>query len=505
MHVSANRQSVQHLNAGVHKNYRLSFTGKAKRAFPFWLTEIWTAVIINYMFRKGRNILMDNKDRKDEAEKVEKRQEQAYYEERPILGKKGPSKIRQQFSRGMTYFLVVAASILFYFALLRMTDISEGVSRVFIVLKPVVYGFVIAYLLNPIVNKVDMLLVPILEKRMAQGERVRKLSRAVGIFAALILLVLLVTALFNLLIPELYVSIKNLAFTLPRQIGNALDKLNEARLDDSTTGTFIKTALEEGTDMFMNWMRTDLLDKTNELMSNLTEGVINVLSEIFNILIGVIVSIYILFSKELFVRQSKKGIYAIFNVDHANMILHLTTKSNEIFGGFIIGKIIDSAIIGVLCFFGLSLLNMPYVMLVSVIVGVTNVIPFFGPYIGAVPSTFLILLSDPMKGLYFIIFILLLQQFDGNILGPKILGNSTGLSAFWVIVAILLGGGLFGFAGVPAFAVLYYIAEMIVDNRLKRKKLPIDTGLYDKKSYVDSGGNFINPDTEIENIKRKEE
>ncbi len=148
-------------------------------------------------------------------------------------------------------------------------------------------------------------------------------------------------------------------------------------------------------------------------------------------------------------------------------------------------------------------------MLVSVIVGVTNVIPFFGPYIGAVPSTFLILLSDPMKGLYFIIFILLLQQFDGNILGPKILGNSTGLSAFWVIVAILLGGGLFGFAGmvmgVPAFAVLYYIAEMIVDNRLKRKKLPIDTGLYDKKSYVDSGGNFINPDTEIENIKRKEE
>ena len=319
----------------------------------------------------------------------------------------------------------------------------------------------------------------------------------------------MVAALFNLLIPELYVSIRNLVFTLPRQIGNALDTLNEARLDDSTTGTFIKTALEEGTDMFMNWMRTDLLDKTNELMSNLTVGVINVLSEIFNILIGVIVSIYILFSKELFVRQTKKAVYAIFSADHANMILHLTTKSNEIFGGFIIGKIIDSAIIGVLCFFGLSLLNMPYVMLVSVIVGVTNVIPFFGPYIGAVPSTILILLSDPMKGLYFVIFILLLQQFDGNILGPKILGNSTGLSAFWVIVAILLGGGLFGFVGmvmgVPTFAVLYYIAEMLVDNRLKRKKLPTDTGCYDKKSYVDSGGNFISPDMEIENIEGKEE
>ena len=146
---------------------------------------------------------MENKDRKEESEKAGKKHEQAYYEERPILGKKGPSKIRQQFSRGMTYFLVVAASILFYFALLRMTDISAGVSRVFVVLKPVVYGFVIAYLLNPIVNKVDMVLVPILEKRMTQVDRARKMSRAVGIFAALILLILLVAALFNLLIPEL--------------------------------------------------------------------------------------------------------------------------------------------------------------------------------------------------------------------------------------------------------------------------------------------------------------
>ena len=179
------------------------------------------------------------------------------------------------------------------------------------------------------------------------------------------------------------------------------------------------------------------------------------------------------------------------------MILHLTTKSNEIFGGFIIGKVIDSAIIGILCFFGLSILNMPYVMLVSVIVGVTNVIPFFGPYIGAVPSTILILLNDPVKGLYFIIFILLLQQFDGNILGPKILGNSTGLSAFWVIVSILLGGGLFGFVGmvmgVPAFAVFYYIVDMILDNRLRQKNLPTDTTCYSKKSYVDAEGNFKNP------------
>ena len=181
--------------------------------------------------------------------------------------------------------------------------------------------------------------------------------------------------------------------------------------------------------------------------------------------------------------------------NHANMLLHLTVKSNEIFGGFIIGKIIDSAIIGVLCFIGVSLMNMPYVMLVSVIVGVTNVIPFFGPYIGAIPCTILILLSDPIKGIYFVLFILVLQQFDGNILGPKILGDTTGLSAFWVIVAILLGGGLFGFVGmvmgVPTFAVLYYIVQMLINNRLEHKHLPSDSDYYDPLSYVDDRGNYV--------------
>lgn len=436
----------------------------------------------------------------------------AYYSERPSFVRKGPSKLRQQFSRGMTVFLVVAASILFYFALLRMTDLSEGINRIVQVLKPVLYGCVIAYLLNPIVKKVDQYLAPVLVKRMEKEGKARGLSRGIGIFTSLILLFVLVSALLNLLIPELYVSIRNLIFTLPRQIREALNMLNDIQIDDSTTGTLIKTALEEGTDMFMNWLRTDLLNRVNEIMSNLTVGVFNFLSEVVNILIGLIVSVYILFSKETFVKQSKKMVYAVFNAEHANILLHLTTKSNEIFGGFIIGKIIDSAIIGVLCFFGLSILNMPYVMLVSVIVGVTNVIPFFGPYIGAVPSAILILLDDPMKGLYFMIFVLLLQQFDGNILGPKILGNSTGLSAFWVIVAILLGGGLFGFAGmvmgVPTFAVIYYIVQMILNNRLERKKLPKGSEYYDTLSYVDNEGHYFHSEeqrTDMTAEEKKEE
>ncbi len=450
----------------------------------------------NMSTKKNKN------DSSDQADMDLLTERQAHYFSRPSLGKGGPSKLRQQFSRGMTFFLVIAASIIFYFALLRLTNISKVFQEVFGVLKPVIYGCVLAYLLNPIVKQADKYLVPILKIKFKKNGQAEKVSRAVGILAAVVLLVVLIVTLCNLLIPELYSSIRNLVITLPRQLDDLVSELSEVKLDDSTTSTLIKTAIKEGTDMLMDWLRTDLMAKANELMSNLTVGVLNIVSEIFNAVIGLIVSIYILFSKETFVRQSKKCVYAVLSARHANMVLHLTTKSNEIFGGFIIGKLIDSAIIGVLCFIGLNILKMPYVMLVSVIVGVTNIIPFFGPYIGAVPSTILIMLANPIQGVYFVIFILLLQQFDGNILGPKILGNSTGLSAFWVIVAILLGGGLFGFVGmvmgVPTFAVLYYIVQMLVNSHLERKNLPTGSEYYDTMSYVDDEGTYYHSDGETQ-------
>lgn len=429
----------------------------------------------------------------------ENTEENAYYAARPRFGSGGPSKLRQHFNRGMTYFLVVAASLLFYFALLRLSKLSYTFAEVFRVLKPVIYGAVIAYLLNPIVKRVDALLVPLLKKRIKKEGQAEKISRAAGVLVAIVFLILIIVALCNLLIPELYVSIRNMVFTLPGQLNGLVQKLNDVEIHDSATSNLIRTGIEEGTKMLQDWLRKDLLGQLNEWMSNLTVGVINFFSEIFNALIGLIVSVYILFSKELFARQSKKIIYAVLRPDHANMVLHLTTKSNQIFGGFIIGKIIDSAIIGVLCFFGLSILDMPYIMLISVIIGVTNVIPFFGPYIGAIPSAILVFLSDPMQGIYFVIFILVLQQFDGNILGPKILGNSTGLSAFWVIVAILLGGGLFGFVGmvmgVPTFAVLYYVIQMLVNHKLERRNLPKGSEYYDPMSYVDNSGKYVHSET----------
>lgn len=349
--------------------------------------------------------------------------------------------------------------------------------------------------MNPIVKKVDQYFFPFLKKKIKKEKRARILSRSVGIALSLVVLFAIITTLLNMLIPELFRSVVNLAETLPSQMNAVIDDLNKLQSEPSTTGAILENVLNHASQNIQNWMQSDLLNQVNVIMSNVTTGAINVVSEVFNFFIGCIVSAYMLFSKELFASQMKKIVYALMRADHANMTLHITRKTNEIFGGFIIGKIIDSAIIGVLCFLGLSILHMPYTLLVSVIVGVTNVIPFFGPYIGAVPSAILIALNSPIMGVYFLIFILGLQQLDGNVIGPKILGDSTGLSAFWVVFSILLGGGLFGFvgmiAGVPTFAVIYYIIKMVVEQRLEKKKLPKDTQNYTEVEYLGENGELV--------------
>ena len=435
------------------------------------------------------------------------KEENTYYKNSPKFGRKGPSKLRQQFNRGMTYFLVIVACILVYFAMLRVEAISNTLSKILSILKPVLYGCGIAYLLNPIVKSVDAYLVPVLEKHMKK-EKAKKVSRSIGVIVALVVLITVVSTLINMLIPELITSIRNLIFTLPAQINQLVKEINNIQLDDSTTTAVLKNAMNEASASLQKWMRTDLLDKVNEVMTHLTVGLYTLIMEMFHAVIGVIVSVYILFGKETFINQSKKAAYAIFPAERANLLIHIAVKTNEIFGGFIIGKMIDSIIIGILCFIGTSILKMPYAMLVSVIVGVTNVIPFFGPYIGAIPSAILILLADPLKGLYFIIFVIALQQFDGNVLGPKILGNSTGLSSFWVVFSILIAGGLFGIPGmlfgVPTFAVIYYIVNMLVNSILKKKELPTDTECYGKNGYVDSEGIYIQKEKQ-EEIKEIQE
>lgn len=401
-------------------------------------------------------------------------------------------KLKTYFMKGFTYFLVIVACIVCYFAFLRIDDIAILLKEVATILQPIIMGLVFAYLLNPMVMMIERNLIPILEKKIKNEKKVRSLARNTGVFTAILVTIAVVVLLLNMVLPELYESIRDMIISLPGQMNDAMEYLEEHAINDSAISGTLNTVLENGAASLETWLRTDLISQVNQMMSSLTSGVISFFETLFNIAVGLIVSVYVLTSKEKFIGQCKKATYALFQKDRANLILQVTRKSNEIFGGFVIGKIIDSIIIGVICFVVLSILKMPYTLLVSIVVGVTNVIPFFGPFIGAIPSIILILLAEPIKGLYFMIFILLLQQFDGNILGPKILGNSTGLSAFWVVFSILLGGGMFGFIGmvmgVPTFAVLYYLVNMFLNQKLEKKKLPLSSGEFEMLDYIDQDG-----------------
>ena len=230
-----------------------------------------------------------------------------------------------------------------------------------------------------------------------------------------------------------------------------------------------------------------MLPKVQTILASLTTGVVNLAKSMLNLIIGVIISVYLLSGKDRFLAQSKKLCYAALGQKKGGYVCNVCTFANRVFGGFIGGKIIDSLIIGVLCFIGLRILDMPYTMLISIIVGVTNIIPFFGPYLGAIPSALLLLVIDPMKCLYFVIFIIILQQLDGNVIGPQILGDATGLDSIWVVVSLLIFGNLFGVLGmviaVPLFAVIYKIVTELVNFLLKKRELSTATQDYTAWNY----------------------
>ena len=339
-----------------------------------------------------------------------------FFDKEPKFIQEERSKLRDYIQRGISAFLVILAGIICFFIFLRFESIAKAIGTIAEVLAPIIYGFVLAFLLNPIVKRVEGWVTPGLKKLLKKEEGAQKTARGIGIFSGLVVAIVIVVALLNMLIPELYKSIKDLVITLPEELGQWGKDINTLIKGHSTVDNLVKNALIQGQDAIgnwvendlMSWVQNDLFKQTNQIITGVTTGVISVVNVVLNILVGVIVSIYVLYSKEKFASQSKKIVYAMMKPTPANNLIHIAKKANTIFTGFIIGKIIDSAIIGVLCFIGLSILKMPYTLLVSVIVGVTNIIPFFGPFIGAIPSAILIMLVDPLKGLYFVIFVLLL-------------------------------------------------------------------------------------------------
>ncbi len=403
--------------------------------------------------------------------------------------------IKPYLAMGLIALLVIVLSISFFFLIYRYQGVSRNVGAMFSILQPVTIGLVLAYLISPIVNFEERHLLPLALDKMKSEKKARKTVRAVSIITALVFVGVIIGILLQMVIPELYRSINGMIDTMPKQVSNFMDWITAYVNEDSEIAGYLEMALTKGTEFFENWAKTDFLPQTRNLIAGLTSGVIIAVRLLFHVIIGIILSIYILMSKEALIGQSKQIVYALFSGKRANRIIRTVHKSNEIFGGFISGKILDSAIIGILCFLCLYVMKMPYVVLVSVIVGVTNVIPFFGPYLGAVPSAILIMLANPIKGLYFIIFILVLQQVDGNIIGPKILGDSTGLSSFWVVFAILVGGGLFGvpgmIIGVPLLAVIFYIIRNALDHVMEKKGLPQDPTEFEKVESLDLEANKL--------------
>ena len=385
---------------------------------------------------------------------------------------------------GLTAFLVIIACLFVSFIFYNFSVFSKGLSKFTSVLDPVVNGFVIAYLLTPLMNLYEYRLLPFVfgSLKFKKEQSKKKLIHYLSVFFSIFSLLLVIYAFFQLLVPQLVASIKNIANSVPEYTSTVNDFLEKQFRDNPE----LETLLESYSGDIGDFINKNLMPQLNSVLSNLSSGIYTGISSgisfVKNLLLGLILSIYILASKDTFLAQFRKILFALLNKKTAKGIVGEMHFINFTFQNYIVSSVVDSTIIGILCFFFCLILNIPFPTLISVIVGVTNIIPFFGPFLGAIPSAILILLAEPIKCLYFLVLILILQQCDGNLIKPKLFGSSTGLPGFWVLFAILVGGGLFGvggmYLGVPVFAIIYFYIKKKIHHELSLKDLPTSTSDY---------------------------
>ena len=393
---------------------------------------------------------------------------------------------------GITAFCVIAAAILFYMALRFLPDLRKALGKLLKILSPFIWGFVITYLIAPLMRLLERgVFGPLCRKLFAKSKKSdgSKLARGLAVLVSELAMVAVLTALVYLILPQLYSSIETIVKNGPDYLRD-LSAWVTGLLDNHPEITkYVQEALNTLNTDIMSWVSNKLLPGVGNLVTSLIEGGYVVVQGVYNLLIGIIVSIYLLSDLEHFSAALRKLNYSWFSLETAEKVREAVEFTDRTFMGFISGKLLDSAIIGLICYIVCAILNMPYALLVSVIVGVTNIIPFFGPLLGAVPSALIILMVDPLKCLIFIVFVIILQQIDGNFIGPKILGSSIGITSFWVLFAIVVGAGLFGFPGmvlgVPVFVVIYTFLTKRVDERLKKSDLPWETAQYENLDHID--------------------
>ena len=373
----------------------------------------------------------------------------------------------------MYAFLVICGSILLYLGIARFTEIKSGINDFIGTLQPFIIGTALAYLLNFILK--------FYEKNILSYKWFNNLNktakRAVGIVFTYITAILITYLFIQFVLPQLIDSVVGLVNNIPQYVNDVSKYTNELIGNVNLQPEYI-TLINEKLGEAINYIITTI----SNLLPVIANFVISTTSSVLNIIIGIIVSIYILIDKEKFIALSKKVTYALCSKERAKFVLNLANKSNMTFSKFIGGKILDSVIIVILTFIILTIFKMPYVLLISVIIGVTNIIPFFGPFIGGIPSAIIILFASPIQALWFIIIIIVIQQIDGNIIGPKILGDSIGISAFWILFSLLVAAKFMGVVGmiigVPLFAIIYSIIKEVVEDKLRKKGLPVETEEY---------------------------
>lgn len=394
-------------------------------------------------------------------------------------------KYRNYLNWGITIFLIILCSILSFFFFYRFDAVRHGLRVLGDILAPIMSGLVIGYLLSPVMDT----LLRLMDKFPGKHGRVRqKICRGLSILLSIFFLIAIIGFMVGTILPQVIDTLRSLVMNVDKY-GAAMEEWIEPLLAmNPAVRSTVMNAIQEVEGNIRNFFQNDIM----QLVGTLTSGVVEVGRFIYNFVLGIIVSIYLLAAREKLVGRMKKLLYAFVKPQPANTILGVAQQTNRMFKGFIVGKVVDSSIIGVLCFLGMTALKLPYALFISVIVGVTNVIPYFGPFLGAIPSALLILIDSPIQCLIFVLFILFLQQLDGNFIGPKVLGNTTGLSSLGVLFSILVGGGLFGLAGmilsVPVCGVMYSIVKRITDAKLRKRGLPTDTAMYVRMQGLDEGG-----------------
>ena len=392
---------------------------------------------------------------------------------------------------GVTAFCVIACSILFYMALAYLPVIGSGLKKLGRILSPFIWGLIITYLLAPLYKGLYQgFFLPLTEKLSGKKKKASpKLAKGLSVLLSIVVFLAMITALVYLIIPQLYASIETIVNNSPGYIEKLSEWSKNTLANYPEVRDFVIEKFEEINTNLFTWIRDKILPGLGSFVSNLTAGVYYFLRAVYNVVIGIIVSAYLLSNMESASSRAKRLCYCVFGVEWAEKIRSAIRFADKTFMGFINGKLLDSAIIGLICYVVCAILKMPYALLVSVIIGVTNIIPFFGPLIGAIPSAFIILLVDPLKALIFVIFIIILQQVDGNIIGPKILGSSIGINGFWVMFSIILGAGLFGFwgmlLGVPVFVVIYTGITLLVERKLRKRSLPVEPEDYEDLDHID--------------------